>query len=307
MRKSTHRHTQWTGMLLAWSKLQAVQFAPLPWPLLREICAYLGPDILCFAWITHCSVRFLDIEQRGSGQPAQFVFLKTTIQASNSSRCVVLSRSSCLVCGGISSTEVYSTAYLVTRDGEVSCKPSMQWARGSHGATLWCGSVCVFGSSAGSGTRTCESLADTAECWKELPSMQMERADFTPVLWRNAVYLCGGDWAGTVEVLEGQSMRLLELMLPEAGKAMTYVWDDSLMILQSSNVSSLSRASEVLLSKNKQWNAVETCTNPVVWHGVVYQLIGRVLIWKQEAHHVFEVRRYSPQDGSRHDSLREAR
>lgn len=58
---------------------------------------------------------------------------------------------------------------------------------------VWRGIVYVFGSYVGEAGDKCECVrVDGEGKWKRIPSMQAMRALFTPVLWRQAIYLCGG-------------------------------------------------------------------------------------------------------------------
>ena len=80
--------------------------------------------------------------------------------------------------------------------------PDMLNGRYAHGIVVWKRAVHVFGSWLRNEGQLCESFDITA--WTALPKMFHMRAYFTPVVWQEAVYLCGGH-INTIEVYDGVS------------------------------------------------------------------------------------------------------
>ena len=102
------------------------------------------------------------------------------------------------------------------RSGRVESLRDMLHARDSSGVIVWKGSAHVFGSYTGEAVSKCErlSLISRGSQWEELVNMAEPRSLFSPALWRNAIYLCGGSNNDRIEVFDGSTLQRLDLKLP---------------------------------------------------------------------------------------------
>ena len=124
----------------------------------------------------------------------------------------------------------------------------MQLGRSSLGVIVWKSAVYVFGSCYGPATSKCErlKLACSQEKWAFIEDMAKARAYFTPVLWQEEVYLCGGYQNSTIEVCNGTNIRLIAVTLPEPGKALCCIAGETLLVLSSNYLTKVNTQGEVV-------------------------------------------------------------
>lgn len=154
--------------------------------------------------------------------------------------------SSLFCSGGTTQEQAQRNAYEVQPEGTVTQLPDMITPRSCHG--LWWDShrhqLDVFGGTAylGEGSvetdfsalRDCEQLSRQTESWRNLPSMQDARSDFTPCEYQKLVYLCG---KGTLSIEafnpEACSFRSFQAQQPEMYSACLLIVERSHLVLIS--------------------------------------------------------------------------
>jgi len=153
--------------------------------------------------------------------------------------------------------------------------------RYAHGIVVWKRAVHVFGSCLGDEGRLCESLDITA--WTALPKMHHMRAYFTPVVWQEAVYLCGGH-INTIEVYDGVSMELLPLRLPERSATMACAKGETLLMITERHSTLLSGKkntfSDASLTVKKLAQLFYSNSSSPVWWGSHFYLCSDSKILK---------------------------
>lgn len=127
--------------------------------------------------------------------------------------------------------------------------------RFSCGVVVWKQDIYVFGSFGGSGRSNGEKER-IGEAWELVGDMNMPRSSFTPAVWTNSIYLCGGYRNDTIEVYDGTSIRLLPIKLPEGTNTLCCLSRTSLLILTSSYRIVLSKQGTELV---KEENKHKTC------------------------------------------------
>jgi len=177
------------------------------------------------------------------------------------------------------------SAYTITRAaGIVQDLPNMLNGHASHGTVAWRGGVLVFCSSAEQGERKCERLGLKEMSWELLPELNQPRHDFTPAVWRNAVYLCGGG-PPSIEVFDGHSMQVLSLELMDKGEMWTCASDSSLYIFSTNHVSTVFKPADsttlrLKWEKTHGQNRIES--TPVVWREKIRTFRVNTLYWDHE-------------------------
>ena len=178
-----------------------------PGPAPALLCT-LGSDRLSLYDFTYC-------------QWSKAVTLHTQLVLDEGSRWTTVDASRVFVCGktlaATNDEALAQRAYFVFRTGEVQTLPNMLRGHDSPGVVLWRQSAFVFGgffAASEEAGKSSESLCMDTLVWKQGPSMQERRYNFNPVVWREAIYLCGG-WTAAVEVCDGISVKALQVSLPE--------------------------------------------------------------------------------------------
>lgn len=130
----------------------------------------------------------------------------------------------------------------------------------------------AFGSYSEQTGRECEGLQLGDSHWETLPKMHKSRYSFTPALWLEAVYLCGG-WNRTVEVFDGVSMRLLDISLPEGTGSMACAYGNKLLVFTRKyfvTLSKLENDQEFDVSvKRRESEGTHSFASPIQWNGVM--------------------------------------
>lgn len=228
------------GVILVWMRRTSAPMSRLSGNITREIYTYLQP-LLCLPWVNSHQIRYYDFQRQTILEP---VPLKSAIQASWNSRWAVIDIDRLVLCGGNEVLDRFS----VRGRQRTSCTataecilPDMLEGHSCCGLIVWKCTVQVFGSLIGKAVARCESL-DLREPsqWEQLPDMHQARAKFTPTLWKEAIYLCGGHHNNTLEVFDGHRMQLLGLRLPESGKSLSCIGRNSLLVLTSNYLTILS-------------------------------------------------------------------
>ena len=156
----------------------------------------------------------------------------------------------------------------------------MLHGRNAGGVVMWQGDAYVFGSCRGSGVSTGESIALPQGQWRSLPNMHKPRFSFTPTIWRNSIYLCGGWECDSAEVFDGISMRLLTLKLPETGRTLSCLHGSSLLLFTYNylTVLSLHADSDEVQVTSKQHSKYypDSNTSPVLRGDLFFFHFGKV-------------------------------
>lgn len=233
-------------------------------------------------WITEKSIQSFDVRTEHLRPPVQ---LSTTIQADLNSRWAVVDNARVVLCGGGQAEtkeslarsghmEPRKTAYMLGTTGKVEALPDLKYGHESPGVIVWKNAVLVFGSQRGPGGRKCESLTLTGFSWETLTEMHKRRHGFTPAIWRNEVYLCGGAHNCTVEVFDGVSIKVLEIRFPEGIQCMACVRGDTLVVLSVNYQFVLSRTqgneAPIYHHKTRRGKGAQSYTLPVLWNEVIY-------------------------------------
>ena len=262
-------------LAVLWVKAHAAAYAPLSFNITREVCHYLPKwcplPLVC---ISPSSLRFFDFHTLTLGPDISF---EGRISVGNYTW-VTVSSTRVFVCGGgyFGPTRVptaVKTALCIYQSGRFERLPDLLFAHSDCGVIWWNGAINVFGSYIGPDQTKSECLRN--ENWERLPDMHRRRSLFTPVVWRAVVYLCGGYANETVESFDGETMRLLDISLPEGNAALACVDKDSLIVIitpECKTVISGGRNSDVLsvscTSRVKSFEMIRS--NPVLWNGIIY-------------------------------------
>lgn len=171
------------------------------------------------------------------------------------------------------------TALLLHSSGSVEPLTDMLFEHNCPGLLLWRHDIHVFGSYAGSGVTKCERFNFRHSSWTQLDDLHQGRALFTPAVWQSSVFLCGGHNNCTVECFDGNKIRRLDLLLPEAGAAVTFVHQGKLVILTSLHYTTLTQehreSAPTLTATQTELRLLYTYTNPVLWNHIVISLSDR--------------------------------
>lgn len=160
------------------------------------------------------------------------------------------------------------------RSGRVESLRDMIHGRDSSGVIVWKGSVHVFGSYTGDAAPKFErlNLISHGAQWEELKNMAEPRSLFSPAVWRNAIYLCGGSSNEIIEVFDGLTLHRLDLKLP-GGKSCTVacVRGACLLVLNCQYLSemSVSLTTPLLVSKRHDFCTVSPETGAVLYGDVI--------------------------------------
>ena len=169
--------------------------------------------------------------------------LLSVIQADQVTASVVLPEGSLLCCGGGNwkTDSTWDTAYRVMGDGKVEQLKPMQQAREAHGIVCCKDWVYVFGGDCDPGPRIIRTgeklhLGDISTLkdrdWSILRNMCHHHSYFTPALYQELIYLCGGYCART-EVFDprNDSFRGIGLKLVNPEHAWSVVYEEKLVVV----------------------------------------------------------------------------
>lgn len=176
-------------------------YTPLSRNIIREVSVYFlrVPTLL---WVNEDHMLFFDLGHMRISPPIHYFntrIQKTVIQKDEGSRWALVDSHRVVMCGGGGEIraglgsyvmgKAWSSAYLLyTTSSEEQVLPNMLSGHCDHGIVVWKGTVLVFGLSTSSEGRKCERLALRDSQWTNLP---LTRWDFIPVVWQEAVFLCG--------------------------------------------------------------------------------------------------------------------
>ena len=222
------------GILLIWAHDCCPLFGRLSRNLLREISEFLVSHSLVWvfenqlAYLNHRALR-LDVA----------IPLTLTLETEEASWLLV-NEVKVLVCGGkAEGGSALKCAYEVYHTGTVQVLPDMNCGRSYCGLVMWQRAVYAFGSFHVSGGTTCERLSSLEPAWQEVGEMLKRRAQFTPVIWQEAVFLCGGfPHNSSVERYDGRFRLVLDLK--QGDNAVSCVCGDTLVVLTSHYLSLVS-------------------------------------------------------------------
>lgn len=221
-------------------------------------------------WVTENTLQWFDVSTEQYHPP---VSLSTHIQLNANSRFACLGVDKVIVVGGGADTFVWKSAYKVSKAGEVEGLPDMKYGHRSPGLIVWKGRAHVFGSYVGSGGCEGESWMEREVQWTALPQMRKQRSCFTPVIWDQAIYLCGGRNNTTVETYDGVDLRLLSLSLPEGG-SMACLKGATLLLFTPAYFVILSKQGNDLTTTktSRQGEPPASFTLPILWNDFVYSI-----------------------------------
>lgn len=130
-------------------------------------------------------------------------------------------------------SEAWKSAYIVHRSGLVKELKDMIYGRFSCGVVVWKKAVYVFGSFGGDGANKAEKGNLGGKEWKLVGEMHRPRSSFTPAVWLDSAFLCGGYRNNTIEAFDGEAIRLLDLQLPEGTNTLCCLHSSSLAVMTS--------------------------------------------------------------------------
>lgn len=252
-------------LLLLWAKQYSCLFSPLSRNISREVASYLFPDTF-LVLVTASALQFINVQTTSN---TLLIPLQSEIVADADSAWTTLGSDKLVVCGG---SEGKNSAYLLDKKGSVERLLNMAFRRSSPGIIEWEEAVLVFGTYEDKWSRKCEKFTCAAKQWSGLPDMHEGRSYFRPAKWQNAVYLCGG-YCLQIEVFDGISMNLLQLMLPESTRTLACQYDGKLVILTISHYITLTKSADsalAMVTKERQSSRISTCHNPVLWKQAIY-------------------------------------
>ena len=231
-------------VLLLWIKRYIPQRHRLSVNLLREVCCYLSP-IPILTTVCNGSLFYFNFSQHKLDPP---IPLKQIIPCRGCAWTAIDS-DRVLYCGGYSGTclsePALKSAFELHRSGTVKSLKDMYYARDACGMTLWRGAVYVFGAMNGEGQINFERLMLGSAEWEFLGDMMECRACITPVAWLQALYLCGGIFTCTIEVFDGECLKLLPYELPEISDTIACVQEQSLVIFATDHITVLALPSGI--------------------------------------------------------------
>jgi len=216
--------------MLLWVKSHASNGLQLTRALLREVCSYLS-CLPCLVSVSASSLSYFNF----SLQVLEPAIALSRPLVHCGSAWTVINHFQLIFCGGFCGSQYergtsLKAAYEVHRSGRVRQLRDMKFARDSCGLVLWRKAVYAFGSLNGEGRSKYERLLlEDCQDWKLLGSMADPRANFRPVVWLQAIYLCGGFFTDSIEVFDGRTLRLLPCHLPEVDDTAVCVKGNSLL------------------------------------------------------------------------------
>lgn len=156
-------------------------------------------------------------------------------------------------CGGqLAGKHAY---YIGTLSPKMTILPNMHHGRARPGVITFNNLPYVFGGSNSKvGILSCERFLMN-DSWELIPRpMRKARSGFTPVIWNSLIYLPGGTGSNTVEVFDPVKVefRTLDLILPKAGKSLSFLYDGQLYILIGSDMFLMNLQDEKLKNANLQ-------------------------------------------------------
>jgi hypothetical protein len=274
-------------VLLIWLKASATIYARLSRNIIREISPYFNP-FPTLVWVNEDNILLCDLGSKRILPPRRFKnrYQKTFIQRNEGSRWTLLDANRVIISGGgcevsaglryYTVGEPWTSAYVLCTTGqEARVLPTMLSGHCDHGLIVWKDAVLVFGSSSRPEGVKCESLQLTASQWTFLPELYQPRWDFTPVIWQEAVFLCGG-MCSLIEMFNGVTINVLKLNLLQFGKAVACTQGENLLILTSKHLTTLSK-SRKLTNMGHGRISINARANPVCYGGVIYQFYGKEL------------------------------
>ena len=129
--------------------------------------------------------------------------------------------------------------------------------------------------------------------------MAKERTSFTPAIWKDAVYICGG-WDTSIEVWDGYNMKMLALQLPERSINISFVWRNMLVVVSCEiivYISSETSSSHV----NKPTAIPLSNTLPLYYNGYFYAICDKQLLQLDVMRGV--VQKFDPEPSARTTSF----
>lgn len=237
---------------------------------------FLQPEVAGISWVTASTIQWFDA---CSFQLYPQVELSSRIQANIASSWATVDKQTVILCGGGTdpfepSSDVWKSAYLLSKSGRVTSLPDMNFSHGYPGVIVWNGKVLVFGSYWEQGAKECERFRLTGTAWETLPQMHKQRCSFTAAVWQESVYLCGGQYNCTMERFDGASIHLLGFSLPEGTVSMACVNRDTLLIFTSCYLVILSisenQDNPLMRLKQRKGEIAQASSPPLLWNDVVY-------------------------------------
>jgi len=225
-------------VFLMWARSTTALFSPLSRNLAREINSYVTS--LDFVWVYEDKLENLNPRTLQWDSPVRLTSTVPLVSAS----WALVDENKVMVCGGSDGQSVLKHAYEICCNGNVRRIKDMTLGRAQCGIVAWKQALYVFGSFfyGFEGGKTCETLSlsmTTTSEWVQIGDMSKPRAQFTPVVWRNGIFLCGGTPSNnTVAVFDGNFVLLLELK--DGGSAVSFAQSENLVILTGSFISVLS-------------------------------------------------------------------
>lgn len=295
------------SVALMWVRKVSTKYSHLGLVVAREVCTYLLEVLLPL--VSQHTLQLFDCQSE-RWLPA--VSLSHSIRCDHQSRYTIVGVSAVLVCGGISysgyrtfeidggalGTESYLLSFRSV-PAIVTSLPHLTESRSFHGLVHYSGASYVFGGKVHTGCMRhsgrpvyCSSgkpmtpsqfvKSRTGEMrvgdeWKTLAGkMAQGRYSFTPAAHADFVYLCGGEGATTVEsfdIVRGEFLRPLEVLLPQATQSLSYVHLGRLTTLLSNFqvVIDLPSQSAKEAKSTDLWRVVGSVNaGPILYKGAVF-------------------------------------
>lgn len=266
-------------VLLFWVRSKTALFSRLSHNITREVyCYHVALDLV---WIYKDKLTNLNPRTLQWDSP---VLLVDTVPVANASW-VLIGEDRVMLCGGsLNRLSISKTAYEISCNGNVRRINDMLYDRARCGMVVWKQVLHVFGSfiyNVGE-DKTCESLSlpiNSTSAWTYIGSMAKPRALFTPVVWKDSVFLCGGSPSNkTIEVYDGHFALLSELK--EGEGTVCFVKEESLLILTGRyySVLSVEEGRYVVKSKVRTSSPVLTYAGMLLDSNVIVALFNQQIL-----------------------------
>lgn len=265
---------------LLWAKQHSRLFSALSFNIIRETCAYLPPPLV-LVWVEEHSLTFFNFSSLVLERP---VPLTTRVNVNHNSTWSLVNRNIVVLCGGggkrklhTDKNQAWHTAYLLHRQGEVRALPDLTYGRSGSGVVMWRGAVHVFGSRTPEGSQQVERLRlSRGSRWKHLPELPRQRWLFTAVVWQRAVYLCGGNYIGEIDVWDGEEFSTLEIKLSTTEGYNACAVGEELYILGNTTLAVLTKKSNQISTHN--WTSVRSNTAAVLFGTTLFRLENGIVM-----------------------------
>ena len=217
----------------------------------------------CLPSISSSSISYFDFTTLQNGPATE---LKRRIMLGNHPQWIALDATRVFVY-----TFYLSCAtYIINSSGAVmNSIPTIYSSHSSGGLIVYHSAIHLFGGERFGRTSTeSERMSLSLTHWSSLPYMHKGRSCFTPVIWKDCIYLCGGYGAWTIETFDGHAYTTLYISLWNSSPSYTLAvpQGDDLVVYSDKGIVRLSgkETVPVIRSYLGHMSLVNWCVAPVL-------------------------------------------